>query len=584
MRKNHPIRRVIPSLLAIICSIAFANAQTGTVTGTVKDINGKPLAGASVIIKGSEAGVTTDADGKYSIKVKPGTYQITISYVGQSPVTNTITVTAGTTTQNDANLASTNDLGAVQVVGSRSRLPRTIISTPVPVDIINVKEIKTFAQTDVSQMLTYTAPSFQSARQTVSDGTDHIDPAGLRGLGPDQTLVLLNGKRRHNTALVNINGTVGRGSVGTDLNAIPAAAIDHIEVLRDGAAAQYGSDAIAGVINVVLKKRYKGSSISVTAGENNTTLPYSGGIPLHDGQTHQVDFSAGASGKLGYINISGQYLQRERTNRSGNDNIPLLYVGNAGAFPNTQAGIDVVPYRRFLLDYDKNLAQTRGYDRHNIYAGQSEASNYGSFVNAGAMLSPKTELYVTTGLSHRNGFATGFSRNPNAVSQQAVTADGNYFYPDGFLPEIHTTINDGSVIAGIKTEIAKWGFEVSETFGKNSVGYSIENTGNASLAANDIQQTKFNAGKLSFSQNTINLDLDRKYGLGSGNVNVAFGGEARTEKFTIEAGEPNSYISGGRIAHVPNIPSYPGTFATSTTSGASVTPGAGSQVFLDLRT
>ncbi|MEP6677173.1 MAG: carboxypeptidase regulatory-like domain-containing protein, partial [Ferruginibacter sp.] len=232
MRKNHSFRKLVLSLLVILFSAAFANAQTGTISGTVKDVNGNPLAGASVTIEGQSKGTTTDASGNYSLKIAAGNYVVVISYVGQTPTKSSVTVTAGATTQNNVSLNSVADLGAVQVVGSRSRLPRSIISTPVPVDIINVKEIKTFAQTDVSQMLTYTAPSFQSARQTISDGTDHIDPAGLRGLGPDQTLVLLNGKRRHNTALVNINGTVGRGSVGTDLNAIPVSSIDRIEILR----------------------------------------------------------------------------------------------------------------------------------------------------------------------------------------------------------------------------------------------------------------------------------------------------------------------------------------------------------------
>ena len=200
------------------------------------------------------------------------------------------------------------------VVGSRSRQPRSKLTTVVPVDVINAREVKQFAQADLSQMLSYTAPSFQSARQTISDGTDHIDPAGLRGLGPDQTLVLLNGKRRHNSALVNINGTVGRGSVGTDMNAIPVSAIERIEVLRDGAAAQYGSDAIAGVINVVLKKTYKGLNISGTIGQNFTNMPYGGGENIQDGANGQLDFSGGWGWKNGaYINGSGQWLKRENT-------------------------------------------------------------------------------------------------------------------------------------------------------------------------------------------------------------------------------------------------------------------------------
>ncbi|HEY4336598.1 MAG TPA: TonB-dependent receptor plug domain-containing protein, partial [Puia sp.] len=228
-----------------------------------------------------------------------------------------------------AELKKPDTLNEVVVVGSRSRDARSRLSTTVPVDVIRVKEIRPFAQMDVAQMLSYSVPSFQSARQTISDGTDHIDPASLRGLGPDQTLVLLNGKRLHSTALVNINGTVGRGSVGTDLNTLPAAAIERIEVLRDGAAAQYGSDAIAGVINVVLKNNYNGWNVSGTAGENFTRMPYKGGTNIRDGANEQLDFNGGFARASGaYLNVSGQWLRREATNRSGDDNFPLIYLGN----------------------------------------------------------------------------------------------------------------------------------------------------------------------------------------------------------------------------------------------------------------
>jgi iron complex outermembrane recepter protein len=579
MRKLNLLSSALVTLFLFAFS-AFAQAQTGTVKGTVKDINGNPLSGASVSVEGQNKGTTTDGAGNYSFKVPAGSYTLVVTYVGQAPQKTTVTVTAGGTTESNFNMTQMADLGAIQVVGSRSRLPRTVISTPVPVDIINTKEIKAFAQTDVTQALTYAAPSFQSARQTVSDGTDHIDPAGLRGLGPDQTLVLLNGKRRHNTALVNINGTVGRGSVGTDMNAIPLAAIDHIEVLRDGAAAQYGSDAIAGVINVVLKRNYKGANVSVMAGENATNMPYGGGVKINDGRTTQIDFSAGTAGKLGFINIGGQWLVRDRSNRSGDDNIPLLYLGNGGAFPATQAGVDPTDYRRFLIDYDKQFAATRGYNRHNIYAGNSASNNLGVFINAGMPLCANSEAYVTLGSSHRTGFATGFSRNPNAVTQQAVYSGGNQIYPDGFLPEIHTTINDGSLIAGVKSKFRSWEIDLSNTHGRNSIIFNIENTGNASLPGNDFPQTVFNAGKLTFIQNTANLDISRKFDFGDKkDLNFAFGGEYRSEKFQIKEGELNSYTNGGRIAAVGFIPSFPGTAGTSSTSGASAVPASGSQVF-----
>ena len=566
--------------ITIISFLFFhsAIAQTATIKGTVKDGNGSPLPGASVTVEATRLGTTTDGNGNYILKVPAGKYNIVVSFVGTGEQRYPVTVAAGETKENDFSITGATDLSGVVIVGSRSRQARSKLSTPVPVDVINTKDVKNFAQNDITQMLTYTAPSFQSARQTISDGTDHIDPAGLRGLGPDQTLVLMNGKRRHNTALVNINGTVGRGSVGTDLNAIPAAAIERIEVLRDGAAAQYGSDAIAGVINVVLKK-YKGFTISGMAGENVTSMPYNGSNRINDGLNTQIDFVAGLVGKQkGYLTLSGQWLRRERSNRSGNDNIPLLYYGNAGAFPPTQAGVDPTAYRRWLIDLDKTYTGQRGYDRHNIYAGNSESDNKSLFLNAGLPIGKNAEFYLSGGVGSRDGFATGFSRNPNSVSQQPVITNNQRYYFDGFLPEIHTKIDDGSILGGVRVDAGEWNIDVSETYGKNSIDFTIQNTGNASLAPTDLVQTSFDAGKLMFQQSTLNADLSRRYNLGDKkSFNLGFGGEFRSETFNIGAGETNSYINGGRIATVDPIPPYPGT-STPVVFGP-VVPGSGSQVF-----
>jgi len=473
----------------------------------------------------------------------------------------------------------------VVIVGSRSREARSRLSTPVPVDVIRTKDIKPFAQSDVSQMLTYTVPSFQSSRQTITDGTDHIDPAGLRGLGPDQTLVLLNGKRLHTTALVNINGSVGRGSVGTDLNTIPSAAIERIEVLRDGSAAQYGSDAIAGVINIVLKKNYNGFNVSSLLGQNFTTMPYHGGAHINDGVNQQVDFNGGFAKANGtYLNVSGQFLRRFTTNRSGDDNIPLIYLGNAGAFPAnpyTSAGVSDADYRRYLMDKDAGIVKQQGYDRHNIVVGNSYSQNFTGFLNAGTKLSDKIDFYLTAGASHRDGLATGQMRNPNSAAQQPVLANGQLFYPNGFLPQIAPTIIDWNVLAGFTLKAGEWNIDISNIIGKNSFKYTVKNSGNASLPASDNVQTEFDAGKLSFLQNTTNLDLSRKF-LYSGDrsLNVAFGGEYRRETFQISAGEPNSYNNGKRPAHVDSIAPYPGmdrftTFPTAVGAapGAQVFPG-----------
>ncbi len=565
------------------------SAQTGNIQGKVADDKGNPLTGATVSIDGQKNTVLSDAGGNYFLKAAAGSYTITATYVGHTPQSAQVTVTAGGNASHDFILPLTSELNEVMVVGTRSRLQRSQLSTPVPVDVINAREIKNFAQTDVTQMLTYVAPSFQSARQTVTDGTDHIDPAGLRGLGPDQTLILVNGKRRHNTALVNINGSVGRGSVGTDMNAIPAAAIERIEVLRDGAAAQYGSDAIAGVINVVLRSNYKGLNVSAMSGQNFTKMPYNGGVKINDGLTSQVDLVGGIAGSKGYLNISGQWLRRERTNRSGNDNIPLVYYGNAGAFPTagtsaglaaytSPVGVSVTDYRKWLIDQDNSRAKSSGYDRHNIVAGNSAATNVGAFVNGGLKTGSNGLLYITVGASQRDGSSYGFSRNPNSWSQQPVLANGQRYYPNGFLPEIGTTIKDASAITGFKTKLGDWDFDLSNTVGQNTIEYNIHNTGNASLPATNQVQTDFYAGELKFLQNTTNLDISNLFKFRNQSAfNVAFGGEFRYENFQIKQGELTSYNNGGRSAPIEPIPGYNATTIPNTF--VNVVPASGAQVF-----
>jgi len=589
MRKVLFLLRSASLLSVLLLAAQLAFSQSATVKGNVKDANGNPLSGASVTVEGQKGGALTDANGNYTLKVQPGAIVLAITYVGQSPKLFNLNVGVGETVTQNADLTEVSDLSGVVVLGSRSRVARSKLSTPVPVDVIQSRELKQFPQADLTQALTYTAPSFQSSRQTISDGTDHIDPAGLRGLGPDQTLVLLNGKRRHNTALVNINGTVGRGSVGTDLNAIPMAAIDRIEVLRDGAAAQYGSDAIAGVINIVLKKNYNGLSFSGMVGQNFTNMPYNGGQDIHDGLNRQIDFTWGLTGKKQnqYLVLSGQWLKRDATNRSGNDNNPLIYVGNGGAFPATQPGVNTVDYRRWLINYDDSISNGRGYDRHNIVAGNSASENLGFFLNAGTPIKDRLNLYTTIGVSSRDGSASGFSRNPNSMSQQPVLANGQRYYYDGFLPQIHSLINDYSIIAGLQFPISKWDGDFSYTRGENGFNFTIENTGNASFPPSDDVQTKFDAGRLRFVQGTANMDFTRRFELQSGkSINVAFGGEWRSEAYKIEAGEPNSYLNGpndgGRLATFDPIPPYPGTGMYNNIAPTNAVPGA--QVFPGFKT
>jgi iron complex outermembrane recepter protein len=365
---------LLSTLFVLLCSSVVLLAQN--IKGKVTDAStGSPLPGVSVSVLGSNKGTTTDHTGAFSLNAGTGKVQIKISFVGYEAQTLTVSSDA---TVNVSLKESASALQEVAVVGSRSTTARTNIQSPVPVDVISTKELKGFSQVDVGQILNYVAPSFNSNRQTVADGTDHIDPASLRGLGPDQVLVLVNGKRRHTSALVNINGTVGRGSVGTDMNVIPVAAIERIEVLRDGAAAQYGSDAIAGVINVVLKKDYEGLSASLTTGANMTNLKWNtpntngtqtaNSLNITDGQVLQFDLSKGFRlGKEGTLTVAAQYNEHGSSNRAGYDNAPTIYLGAAGGFPGTPAGVtDVNAFRQKLITDDATYASQRGYDRRNM--------------------------------------------------------------------------------------------------------------------------------------------------------------------------------------------------------------------------
>ena len=255
-------------LVACIPTALFAQA-TGTLAGRVVS-NGENLANATVVASGTGRGAQTHADGTFRLTLPAGRFEVRARLVGFSSVRDSVTIIAGQTTTRTFSLEkAVAALEAVTTIGTRGEA-RSVIDAPVPIDVLSAADIKATGRTETAQQIQAIAPSFNFPRATVGDGTDHVRPSTLRGLGPDQALVLVNGKRRHTSALVNVNGTIGRGSTGVDLNAIPSSLIDHIEILRDGAAAQYGSDAIAGVINIVLKKDVAGD-YATTAGQNFTT-------------------------------------------------------------------------------------------------------------------------------------------------------------------------------------------------------------------------------------------------------------------------------------------------------------------------
>ncbi len=574
--------RQIFTLIAFILASTVVSFGQKTIKGTITDAETKePLVGAAVVAKGTSKGALADVNGAYTIEVPAGSTTLVVSFVGYSSKE----VAIGDAKMIDIQLSTGVSLDNVVVVGSRAP-SRTNTQSAVPVDVITPKDLKGFSQVDIGQILNYVAPSFNSNRQTVADGTDHVDPASLRGLGPDQVLVLVNGKRRHTSALVNINGTVGRGSVGTDMNVIPVAAIERIEVLRDGAAAQYGSDAIAGVINIVLKKDMDGLAVSLTTGANITNLKYTaptlaGGTTSYsnqitDGSVIQLDIMKGFKlGSKGRLMVAGQYNDRGKSNRSGIDNIPTTYLGSNGGFPATPTGQVQNDFRTALIAADQSIEKTNGYDRHNLVFGNSTAKNIGLFANGAVSVGEAGEFYFSGGITNRVGEGFGNYRPPVARNQQPLKADGSLFYRDGFLPGIRSTINDQSAMIGYKTKVNNWNLDISNVIGANSFQFTVFNSGNASLPNQDAQPTTFDAGKLKFRQNTTNLDISRmfeKVGSVLTNVNTAFGAEIRNDNYQIVAGEKNSYFGDGRT-----VPTAPLT-ATGAPQGTAVAA-PGSQVF-----
>ncbi|MES2882719.1 MAG: TonB-dependent receptor, partial [Bacteroidota bacterium] len=531
------LMRTLLSLFCLLFSFSVF-AQTGSIRGQVKDANGQPLVGASVQLEGQRGGTVTDNNGFFSLSSATGRQTLIVSFVGQATQRIELNVTAQGVLQQDVTLQNSGDLSGITLTGSRNAT-RTRIETAVPVDVIPVAQVLSeIGQVDLNQIINYIAPSFQSARQAIADGTDHVDPGQLRGLGPDQVLVLINGKRRHQSALVNVNGTVNRGSVGTDLSAIPATAIERIEILRDGAAAQYGSDAIAGVINIILKKRTGLLEANLSYGMHKSS--YDKNFPLFklqnktddpsvnvtDGKSVQASLGYGFKLGAGYLTLTGEYIHRDPTNRTG------TYTG--AVYPNVNG-----------VNRDDSILNGRGLNRNffDMVVGQSEMSSKGLFYNFGYPIGTKTELYLFGGYNQKEGVAAGFYRYPSGIPGAARQYQTNAFaiYPNGFLPRINSDLKDISTAVGLRTKFGGWNFDISNTYGRNKFDFIIDNSVNyTQFAVAGNNQTEFDAGGLTFWQNTVNADLSKKFDVLAG-LNVATGAEYRIDAFGIRSGEEASY-------------------------------------------
>lgn len=457
------------------------------------------------------------------------------------------------------------ELQQVVVTGTRVA-NRSVLETAAPVDIVTADALQNLGVTEINQALSVTLPSFNFPRPGLTDGTDTVRPATLRGLAPDQTLVLINGKRRHSAALVNINGSIGRGASSADLNAIPNTALKSIEVLRDGASAQYGSDAIAGVINLRLRENRDGGEATVAYGWRDTTYKTLTGTPpagatwsapavlersRNDGRTTTVSGWKGFGlGNDGFVTVSFEYKDQGRTERGGWDfRQQYLKLAN-GSFDPREATLN-----RFVAWY-----------------GEPEMQQKTVFVNAGSPLENGAEAYATASWQGRDALSAGFYRR-SGQSTNIVS-----IYPDGYLPLIAPKVTDYSVSGGVRWNLGDWKMDSSLGYGYNKMDYTITNTLNRSIGP--TSKTTFDAGGFDYDQLVLNVSGVREVAVSgfSSPLNVAVGLEARREGYSISAGEPDSYSNGGVLLANGSV-----WIDTTCTTAAGCPTVSGSQVFPGFR-
>jgi iron complex outermembrane receptor protein len=536
------VRLIACAALALPFAAPLA-AQSATLSGTVSDSAGQGLANASVTVDGTGLRATTRAEGHYELRGVPtGTRTVRIRLIGYQAATAEVALEPGGTTRQDFTLSrSTVQLAPIDVVvGSRAR-HTAAEELAVPVDIYPAEQLQQQGSKETSVVLQALSPSVNFPRQSVTDAGDVVRPFTLRGLSPDHTLVLVNGWRRHQTALVN-NFTygMGAGSSGVDLNAIPSSALDRIEVLRDGAAAQYGSDAIAGVVNLVLKDGGFTPFVNADVGrytsddypDDGTTVNASGGwgIPI-------------GGGSLG---LFGEFRDRQPTNRAWAD-----------PFESAGTGVeDEVNDKGQVVHKNNPVPQPNHHWGDGL---ERDAMAWGNFrlpVNQ----SGSSEIYSFGGYSHRKGIGNPYRRYAGSARSW------DQLYPLGFLPTIGGLVTDYSAAGGLRGVVSGWNYDVGAEFGHNDFKYEIGNTLNASLGpcldvpcapgadgvlgtADDPgipNQLSFFAGKVLREEFVTAVNIAKPVELGLRNpVNLAFGAAFRRERYAVTPGEPASYVNGG---------------------------------------
>ena len=570
-------------MFLLLFTVAFAQAQTG-VTGTVTDINGYGIPTVNVVEKGTSNGTTTDFDGNYTLNVSDGAVLV-FSYVGYE----TKELSVDNTTNFNVTLTSGEALDEVVLVGSRTA-PRSNVNSALPIDVVGVKELTSTGQPTFDKALQYRIPSFNTVQTPVNDATSLLDPYEIRNMGPSRTLILINGKRKNLSALLYTQTSPGRGETGADISAIPTDAIKRVEILRDGASAQYGSDAIAGVMNIILKDNANFGSATLRSGITSEGDGEMIGIAVNNGSTigdnkgfinYTIDFSkTNLANRPGTVDAEGEFNDFVYVNPNDSDGNPLPNATNII----TGNSIGLASVNEYL---------SRNPDADNINGSPENAASK-FLINSGFDLSDNTELYMNAAYVYKkvNSFAN--NRTPYWRRAQAFDPDDvdgvdyfsylDDFFPgnnpntpggyDGYTPTFEGLLNDYNGTIGIKTKINDWNVDLSYTTGGNTQTYTVSQSHNRNAVFSptynpvtgefeptelyrENSQQSFDPGGTKFTHNVGNIDISRVL---SDKVSVGFGAEFRNETFEIIEGELASYDGGGADSFAGNSPENSGKF------------------------
>jgi len=541
------------TLLFFLLNATFMLAQR-EVSGVVKDKTGTPLPGVNVLEKGTKNGISTDVNGSYKLSVNEGASLI-FSYIGFTTVTK-----PATTAVIDVSLEEESGgqkLDEVVVTGSRTSA-RTNTTSALPIDVLSAKDLTSTGQATFDKALQYRIPSFNTVNTPVNDATSLLDPYEIRNMGPSRTLILINGKRKNLSALVYVQTSPGRGETGADISAIPTDAIERVEILRDGASAQYGSDAIAGVMNIILKKNSNGGSATLRTGITSEG----------DGETFGLTINNGTTvGDTGFVNYTLDFSKTEMSNRPGTVDADGEFIYWGG----TTAGINTLPdIKNFLSKHP---------DARNIN-GSPETAAAKFVINGGKDINDHTQFYYNAAYVYKkvNSFAnfrTPYWRTTTDFPYlSSLFGDGTPASYQGYGPTFEGELNDYNATIGYKFEQDGWNADASFTTGGNQQNYTVSNSHNRSQEDLDGDPATpdfiyapdpnvysgpidFNPGGVGFTHYVGNIDINKRI---SDNFSFAFGSEFRTETFEVREGDEASYVGLGADSYQGNRPENSGKF------------------------